>query len=64
MLLDLETIMKEWASDCEISPHQLDEVSRQTPNLHAKYLQHFANKNKHPAKNTKRKQKTIKSKHA
>ena len=42
MLLDLETIMKEWASDCEISPHQLDEVSRQTPNLHAKYLQQLS----------------------
>jgi len=39
MLLDLETIMKEWASDCEISTHQLDEVSRQTPSLHAKYLE-------------------------
>tara|TARA_B100001093_G_scaffold358027_1_gene342604 strand:- start:705 stop:1154 length:450 start_codon:yes stop_codon:yes gene_type:complete len=39
MLLDLETIMKEWANDCEISTHQLDEVSRQTPSLHAKYLE-------------------------
>ena len=39
MLLDLESIMKEWGEDCEIPQHQLDEVSRQTPRLHAKYLQ-------------------------
>lgn len=39
MLLDLESIMKEWEDDCKIPQHQLDEVSRQTPSLHAKYLQ-------------------------
>ena len=31
--------MKEWEDDCKIPQHQLDEVSRQTPSLHAKYLQ-------------------------
>ena len=40
--MDLESILKEWREDCEISQHQLDEVSRQTPSLHAKYLQYLA----------------------
>jgi c-di-GMP-related signal transduction protein len=42
MMIDLESILKEWQEDCEISQHQLDEVSRQTPSLHAKYLQYLA----------------------
>lgn len=42
MMIDLESILKEWQADCEISQHQLDEVSRQTPSLHAKYLQYLA----------------------
>ena len=41
-MIDLESILKEWQEDCEISQHQLDEVSRQTPSLHAKYLQYLA----------------------
>ena len=41
-MIDLESILKEWQDDCEISQHQLDEVSRQTPSLHAKYLQYLA----------------------
>jgi hypothetical protein len=41
-MIDLESILTEWQQDCEISQHQLDEVSRQTPSLHAKYLQHLA----------------------
>lgn len=41
-MIDLESILKEWREDCEISQHQLDEVSRQTPSLHAKYLQYLA----------------------
>ena len=38
--MDLESIQKEWKEDCEIPEHRLDEVSRQTPSLHAKYLQY------------------------
>lgn len=38
MLLDLESILNAWDEDSTIPPHQLDEVSRNTPNLHAKYL--------------------------
>ena len=38
MLLDLESILNAWSEDCNIPQHQLDEVSRNTPNLHAKYL--------------------------
>lgn len=42
IMLDLESIMKEWESDCVIPPHQLDETSRNTPMLHAKYLQYLS----------------------
>jgi len=42
MLLDLESILNEWKEDCEIPQHQLDETSRKTPNLHAKYLQYLS----------------------
>lgn len=41
-MLDLESILKEWQEDCEIPQHQLDETSRKTPNLHAKYLQYLS----------------------
>ena len=34
----IEQIMKEWEKDCRIDPISLDETSRQTPELHAKYL--------------------------
>tara|TARA_R110002096_G_scaffold69149_1_gene166374 strand:- start:44939 stop:45388 length:450 start_codon:yes stop_codon:yes gene_type:complete len=39
MLLDLQSIMNEWEIDSEIPQHKLDDVSRETPKLHAKYLQ-------------------------
>lgn len=42
MLLDLESILKEWEEDCKIPQHQLDECQRHTPNLHAKYLQYLS----------------------
>lgn len=38
-MLDLDDILKQWEEDCKIGMHQLDETSRQTPSLHAKYLQ-------------------------
>jgi hypothetical protein len=42
MLLDLESILKEWEEDCKIPQHQLDETQRLTPSLHAKYLQYLS----------------------
>ena len=42
MLLDLESILNEWKEDCQIPQHQLDETQRNTPNLHAKYLQYLS----------------------
>jgi hypothetical protein len=41
-MLDLESILKEWEDDCVIPKHQLDETSRNTPALHAKYLQYLS----------------------
>jgi c-di-GMP-related signal transduction protein len=41
-MLDLESILSEWKDDCQIPQHQLDEVSRSTPSLHAKYLQYLS----------------------
>lgn len=34
----LEQVLQEWEEDCRISRTNLDEVSRQTPTIHAKYL--------------------------
>jgi len=34
-MLDLESILKEWKEDCVIGQHKLDDVSMNTPNLHA-----------------------------
>ena len=42
MKLDLDSILKEWDVDCEISEFELDKTSRQTPKLHAKYLQYLS----------------------
>jgi len=39
MKLDLNGILEMWKEDCEISEFKLDEASRQTPSLHAKYLE-------------------------
>lgn len=58
MLLDLESILKEWQEDCEIPQHQLDETSRRTPNLHAKYLQYLS-LTKLNLKRAEHKQKTL-----
>lgn len=40
--MNLENILNEWSEDCEIH-HKLDEASRITPKLHAKYLGYLAN---------------------
>jgi c-di-GMP-related signal transduction protein len=57
-MIDLESILTEWQKDCEISQHQLDEVSRLTPSLHAKYLQYLAFA-KLQLKRSENKQKTL-----
>jgi len=41
-MLDLDSILKEWQEDSEIPKHELDETSRKTPMLHAKYLQYLS----------------------
>ena len=38
-MLDLNSILEQWQKDCVIDNSQLAEVSRDTPKLHAKYLQ-------------------------
>lgn len=38
-MFDIENIMKMWKEDCVINDMNLDEASRQTPSLHAKYLE-------------------------
>ena len=40
---ELETILEMWEQDCVIDEHHLDKASRQTPKLHAKYLQLLSN---------------------
>jgi hypothetical protein len=37
--MNLQAILNEWQDDCVISKNNLDETSRETPKLHAKYLQ-------------------------
>jgi len=41
-MLDLESILNEWKEDCVIGTHKLDDVSQNTPTLHAKYLQYLS----------------------
>ena len=36
--MTLEQVLEEWATDSQISRNNLDEASRETPKLHAKYL--------------------------
>lgn len=40
-MINIEGILKEWEEDSHIPIHQLDETSRRTPNLHAKYLEYL-----------------------
>jgi len=42
MILDLQKVLDEWKEDSVIPQHQLDDVSRNTPMLHAKYLQYLS----------------------
>lgn len=38
-MIDLKQVHEMWQTDCTINNNQLDETSRQTPTLHAKYIQ-------------------------
>ena len=38
-MLNLKQIHSMWIKDCKIDTYQLDETSRKTPALHAKYIQ-------------------------
>ena len=37
-MIDLNTVLSMWEEDCKIDNMKLDDASRETPNLHAKYL--------------------------
>lgn len=37
-MIDLNTVLTMWEEDCKIDGMKLDDVSRDTPTLHAKYL--------------------------
>jgi c-di-GMP-related signal transduction protein len=37
-MIDLNTVLSMWEEDCKINDMKLDDASRETPNLHAKYL--------------------------
>lgn len=37
--MDLQKILDQWKTDCEIGQHELDEESRKVPALHAKYIE-------------------------
>lgn len=41
--MNLEQVLQEWATDSNLPRTELDEVSRQTPALHAKYLALLSN---------------------
>ena len=41
--MTLEQLLEEWAADSQLSKNNLDETSRQTPALHAKYLTLLSN---------------------
>ena len=41
--MDLQTILEEWEKDCVINDMKLDDASRESPKLHAKYLSLLSN---------------------
>tara|TARA_Y100000004_G_C8806732_1_gene365806 strand:- start:258 stop:707 length:450 start_codon:yes stop_codon:yes gene_type:complete len=41
-MIELDTILEEWKEDSKLSTNQLDEDSRVTPALHAKYLEYLS----------------------
>ena len=57
-MIDLNQVNEMWSKDCIIDEMNLDESSRQTPNLHAKYLRLYSNQ-KLFLKKTESEQKTL-----
>ena len=41
--MTLEQVLEQWAADSQLPKNNLDEISRQTPALHAKYLTLLSN---------------------
>ena len=41
--MTLEQVLEQWAIDSQLPKNNLDEISRQTPSLHAKYLTLLSN---------------------
>lgn len=39
---NLEEVLEAWKEDCQVPRNNLDEASRQTPSLHAKYLEYLS----------------------
>ncbi len=42
MIIDLQNVLDQWKEDVEIDEMNLDESSRITPMLHAKYLEYYS----------------------
>lgn len=42
-MMDLQSVLNEWEKDCAIDDMKLDEASRESPKLHAKYLSLLSN---------------------
>jgi hypothetical protein len=42
VVIDLQNVLDMWKEDCEIEEMNLDESSRETPKLHAKYLELYS----------------------
>jgi len=40
-MIELNEILSMWEDDCKINSMKLDDTSRETPNLHAKYLRYL-----------------------
>mgnify|MGYP001310398622 FL=1 len=40
-MIELNEILSMWENDCKIESMKLDDTSRETPNLHAKYLRYL-----------------------
>lgn len=57
-MIDLKEILDMWQEDCVIARSNLDETSRQTPALHAKYLR-LLSEAKLQLKRTERQQKIL-----
>jgi len=57
-MTELENILSMWKEDCVIDDHHLDKASRETPKLHAKYLDILVNA-KLRLKRSEMKQKTL-----